>query len=270
MTAATTTVRSEGFSSTLTDIGIVTRRNLVRVVRNPRLILFSTVQPIMFLVLFNYVFGGALSFGGPIAAAGNYINWLIPGILVQSATFGSQGTAIGLTEDLQAGVIDRFRSLPMSRSAVLAGRTLADIARLAFVLALMLIVGFFMGWSPTTGAGEIVAAYLVAVGFGYAMSWVMATIGLAVKSAEVAQIVAFLPLFPLVFASSVFVPVETMPDWLAAFAEHQPITAITNAIRGLTLGGLETGDLVAALAWIVGITAVFAPFAIRMYRRASD
>ncbi len=264
-----TTATAPRRANAITDAWIVTKRNLLRVYRNPQLIIFSTVQPIMFLILFNYVFGGALSFGGPIASAGGYINWLIPGILVQSAAFASQGTALGLTEDLQAGVIDRFRSLPMSRSAVLVGRTLADMARLTFVLGLMLVAGWLMGWAPTTGGGEVALAFLLAIGFGYAMSWVMATVGLTVKNAEVAQTVAFLPLFPLVFASSVFVPTETMPDWLAGFAENQPITILTNAIRGLTIGGGDPSDVWLALVWIGGITAVFAPLAIRSYRRVA-
>lgn len=265
-----TTTTPERVGSTLTDALIITRRNLLRVLRMPRLIIFSTVQPIMFLTLFNYVFGGALSFGGPIADAGGYINWLIPGILVQSAVFGSQGTAIGLTEDLKAGVIDRFRSLPMSRSAVLAGRTIADLVRLSFVLVLMLVVGTFMGWEPTQGFGSVVAALALVLFFAFALSWVMATIGLAAKDPETAQIVAFFPLFPLVFASSVFVPTETMPDWLAAFAENQPITYLTNAIRGLTLTGDAGSDTVGALAWTVGLLVVFVPLAIRQYRRAAD
>ena len=264
----TTTTMTRG-SNPFADAAIVTKRTLLRITRNPQLVLFSTVQPIMFLVLFNYVFGGALSFGGPIAEAGDYINWLIPGILIQSAVFGAQGTALGLNEDLNAGVIDRFRSLPMSRSAVLAGRTIADLARMSFVLGLMLLVGWAMGWSPTTGGGEVLLGFLLALGYAFALSWVMANLGLSVKDAETAQVVAFLPLFPFVFASSVFVPTETMPDWLAAFAENQPITILTNAIRGLTLGGATSTDIFASIAWIVGITVVAAPLAVRIYRRST-
>ncbi len=247
---------------------ILTRRNLLRVTRLPQLVVFTAIQPVMFLVLFNYVFGGALSFGGPISQAGGYINWLIPGILLQSVVFGSSSTAIGLTDDLAKGVIDRFRSLPMSRSAVLAARTIADTTRVAFVTLLMLGVGTAMGWEYQHGFWNMTLGWLLALGFGYAMTWVMATIGLAVKDPETAQIAGFLPLFPLVFASSVFVPTETMPDWLAAFAEIQPITIVTNAIRGLMLTG-DTGDYVwQAVLWIIALLAVFAPLGVRMYKRA--
>lgn len=269
MTAATIEPRQSNFVEAIRDVVQITKRNLLRIVRIPQLVVFATIQPVMFLVLFNYVFGGALSFGGPVAEAGSYINWLIPGILVQTAVFGSSSTALGLTEDLAKGVIDRFRSLPMARSAVLAGRTFADLVRSAFVTALMLVAGLFMGWEPTQGFGSVVVGVSIALGFGYAMSWVMATVGLAVKNPETAQVASFLPLFPLVFASSVFVPTETMPDWLAAFANHQPITIITNAIRGLTLTG-DVGNYVwLSLAWIVGIVAVFGPLAVRLYRRAA-
>lgn len=249
---------------------ILTRRNILRVIRLPQLIFFTAVQPVMFLVLFNYVFGGALSFGGPISEAGGYINWLIPGILLQSVVFGSQATAIGLTDDLAKGVIDRFRSLPMSRSAVLTARTLADVTRMGFVTLLMLGVGTLMGWEYQNGFWRMALGWLLAISFGYVMTWVMATVALAVKDPEAAQIAGFLPLFPLVFASSVFVPTQTMPSWLQTFADVQPITIVTNAIRGLMLTG-DTGDYVwQSLLWIAGLLAVFAPLAVRMYKRAID
>ncbi len=258
------------FASGVRHTAILTRRNLLRVTRLPQLIVFTAIQPVMFLVLFNYVFGGALSFGGPISQAGGYINWLIPGILLQSVVFGSSATAIGLTDDLAKGVIDRFRSLPMSRSAVLAARTIADVTRMGFVTLLMLGVGTLMGWEYQHGFWNMTMGWLLALSFGYAMTWVMATIGLAVKDPETAQIAGFLPLFPLVFASSVFVPTQTMPSWLQTFADVQPITVITNAIRGLMLTG-ETGDYVwQSMLWIVALLAVFAPLAVRMYKRAND
>lgn len=262
-----------GLRSALTHIRVVTKRNVLRNLRLPQLVLFATVQPVMFLLLFNYVFGGAIA-GGETGGL-DYINFLIPGILVQTAIFGSGQTSLGLTEDLAAGVIDRFRSLPMARSAVLAGRTIADLLRNVFVNALMLVVGFLMGWRFEQGFLAMVLGVMMVLLFGYSMSWVMATIGLTVKTPEAAQSAGFLPIFPLVFASSVFVPVETMPTWLQGFADNQPITVLTNTARSLMLPdqvaaglGLDTGTLLLqSVAWILGILAVFAPLAVRQYRK---
>jgi ABC transporter DrrB family efflux protein len=259
----------------LKDTLVITRRNLLRNIRLPQLLLFATVQPVMFLLLFNYVFGGAIGGAIPPAAGGEYLNWLVPGLLIQVAAFGAGQTALGLTEDLSKGVIERFRSLPMARSAVLAGRTLSDLIRNGFVIGLMMSVGFLIGFRWQTNIFGMAAGLLVAMVFAYAVSWVMATIGLAVKNPEAAQSAVFLPVFPLVFASSVFVPTDTMPGWLAAFADNQPITVTVNALRGLILGGdaLPPGDTVGgtvllALAWSAGILAIFAPLAVRVYRRA--
>ncbi len=227
----------------------------------------------MFLLLFNYVFGGAITTALPAAAGGSYLNFLIPGLLVQIATFGSGQTAFGLAEDLTAGVIDRFRSLPMARSAVLAGRTIADVVRNGLVLLLMMAVAAIIGWRPGGLAGTI-GALGIALFFSYAMSWVMATVGLLVKTPEAVQSAVFLPVFPLVFASSVFVPTQTMPGWLRAFADNQPITVTVNAMRGLLLGegallpgDTVTGQVFLALAWAAAILALFAPLAVRVYRR---
>ncbi len=259
------------------DTAVITRRNLLRNIRLPQVLLFSTVQPVMFLLLFNYVFGGAIGQAIPPAAGGKYINWLVPGLLIQVATFGAGQTAIGLTEDLDKGVIDRFRSLPMARSAVLAGRTFSDLIRNGFVISLMLAVGFLIGFRYQTSFFGLIGGLLVAMSFAYAMSWVMASIGLKVKNPEATQAAVFFPVFPLVFASSVFVPTQTMPGWLRAFADNQPITVTTNAMRGLILGegALLPGQTVAgqvflALAWAIGILVVFAPLAVRIYRRAVD
>lgn len=256
------------------DTLVITRRNLLRNLRLPQLLLFATVQPVMFLLLFNYVFGGSIGLSLPPAAAGKYINWLVPGLLIQVATFGSGQTALGLTEDLAKGVIDRFRSLPMARSAVLAGRTLSDLIRNGVVITLMMAVGFLIGFRYQTSFLGLIGGMLVAMVFAYALSWVMAAIGLAVKNPEAAQSAVFLPVFPLVFASSVFVPTQSMPDWLRAFADHQPITVTANALRGLILGegallpGTTVGgQVVAALAWALGILVVFAPLAVRAYRK---
>ncbi len=276
MTATSVRIRKRvGLKETITHTGVITKRNMLRNIRLPQLVIFATVQPVMFLFLFNYVFGGAITTGTP-AGTDDYINFLIPGILVQTAAFGATQTSLGLTEDLAGGMIDRFRSLPMARSAVLTGRTFADLVRNVFVNTLMLVVGLVMGWRFEQGFANMVLGVAMVLIFGYSMSWVMATIGLAVKSPEAAQSAGFLPIFPLVFASSVFVPVESMPTWLQGFAENQPITVLTNTARSLMLPeealsflGLDTGTLILqSLAWTAGIIAVFAPLAVRQYRRA--
>lgn len=258
------------------DTAVITKRNLLRNVRLPQLLLFATVQPVMFLLLFNYVFGGAIGGEIPAAAGGKYINWLVPGLLVQVAAFGAGQTAVGLTEDLSKGVIDRFRSLPMARSAVLAGRTLSDLIRNGFVITLMMTVGFMVGFRWQTSVFGLLGGMLAAMVFAYALSWVMAAIGLAVKNPEAVQSAVFLPVFPLVFASSVFVPTQTMPAWLRTFADNQPITITVNALRGLILGqdALGPGKTVAgeiglAFVWALGILIVFAPVAVRLYRRVA-
>ncbi len=284
MAGSMTRERSEGaaaargratFASTVIDTWVITKRNLLRNVRLPQVLLFSTVQPIMFLLLFTFVFGGAIVGTLPEVADGEYVNWLIPGLLVQVSVFGAGQTAIGLTDDLKKGVIDRFRSLPMARSAVLAGRTFADLGRNAAVVSLMLLVGFAIGFRYRTSFLAFLAGVLLALAFAYALSWVMAVIGLYVKEPEATQSAVFLPVFPLVFASSVFLPTETMPSWLRVFADHQPITTVTNALRALMLGegALLDGQVLAtqlllSAAWIVGITLVFSLWAIRAYRRA--
>lgn len=259
---------------TVRDILVITRRNVLRNLRLPQLIILSTIQPIMFLLLFTYVFGGAIGVTLPAVAGGEYVNWLIPGLLVQAAVFGAGQTALGLTEDLSKGVIDRFRSLPMARSAVLAGRAFSDLIRNGFVISLMLLVGVLIGFRYQTSFAGLIAGLAVAMVFSFAFSWIMATIGLLVKNPEAAQTAVFLPVFPLVFASSVFVPVQTMPDWLRAFAENQPVTVTVDALRGLILGqgALLPGDTVAgrvglSLFWSALLLVVFVPLAVRVYRR---
>ncbi len=256
------------------DALVIGRRNLLRNVRLPQLLVFATVQPVMFLVLFAYVFGGAIEGTLPPAAAGEYLNWLVPGLMIQVAAFGAGQTALGLAEDLQNGVIDRFRSLPMARSAVLAGRTGADLVRNAFVIGLMVVVGSALGFRYQTTLLRFLAAFALALLFAHSLSWVMAAVGLRVRTPEAVQSAAFIPVFPLVFASSVFLPTATMPDWLRVFADNQPLTVVTNAMRGLMLGpgALPPGqDLVTevarSLAWVAVITAIAATGAIRAYRR---
>jgi ABC transporter DrrB family efflux protein len=261
-------------ASAVRDALVIGRRNLLRNVRLPQLLVFATVQPVMFLILFAYVFGGAIEGTLPDAAGGVYLNWLVPGLMIQVAAFGSGQTALGLTEDLQNGVIDRFRSLPMARSAVLAGRTGADLVRNAFVIGLMVGVGALLGFRYQTTFVRFLAGFALALLFAHSLSWVMAVVGLRVGTPEAAQSAAFLPIFPLVFASSVFLPTATMPDWLRVFADNQPLTVVTNAMRGLMLGdgalpvGQDlAGEVLRALLWISGITAVAAFLAVRSYRR---
>ncbi len=255
--------------------GVIVRRNLLRIVRLPQLLLFATVQPVMFLILFNYVFGGAVGRAIPAAAGGQYLNWLVPGLLLQVAAFGSTQTSMGLIEDLNNGVIDRFRSLPMARSAVLAGRTVADLIRNGFVIGLMLVLGYALGFRPQTSFVPLAGALLVALAFAFALSWVMAAIGLTVKNSEAAQSAVFIPIFPLVFASSIFVPTATLPDWLRVFADHQPVTRTANAVRALILGEgalapsqTVAGEVTAALLWALAILVLAVPLAVRRYRRS--
>jgi len=250
-----------GLSNTLQLV----KRNVKRNFRIPQLLVFSSIQPIIFLLLFNYVFGGAVSQGN----GGNYINFLLPGILAQTALFGAIQTGVGLAEDLGKGVIDRFRSLPIARYAVLAGRTLADSVRNIFVITLMSSVGFLLGFRFQEGFINFIAALLLVVVFAYAFSWISAVIGLLLKDSETVQVAGFLWVFPLVFASSVFVPVNTMPDWLQVFARNQPVTQVVNAVRHLTQGGVPNGSMYIwyTLAWVAGLLVVFVPLAVWRYRK---
>lgn len=238
------------------------KRNLIRYLRLPQLLVFSTIQPVMFVLLFAYVFGGAIKIPGV-----DYINYLLPGILIQSVLFGSTMTGVGLADDISKGMIDRFRSLPMARSAVLAGRTLADTVRNIFVVLLMTGVGAIIGFRIQNGIGYALLALFTAVFFGLAFSWVSATIGMLVKNSETAQVAGFVWVFPLVFISSVFVPIETMPKALKAFAEINPITVTVNAMRGLVLGGEIQTPLLQSFLWSAGILIVFIPLAVYLYRR---
>jgi ABC transporter DrrB family efflux protein len=260
---------------TFGDIAVITRRNLLYTVRLPQVLVLSSIMPVIFILMFTYVFGGAVQQALPPAAAGSYVNWLLPGLLAQFALFGGTGTASGIAEDLGRGVVDRFRSLPMSVAAPLAGRTLADLARSALTLALMVAVGFAIGFRPQTSVLGLLGGVAVGLAFGYAWSWVMALLALLVRSAEAVQAATYLVVFPLAFTSSVFVPTQTMPAWLQPFAANQPVTVATNALRGLVLGqgALPPGRTVAgqvalALVWAATIAAVFVPLAVRAYHRS--
>ncbi|MFN3215570.1 MAG: ABC transporter permease [Acidimicrobiales bacterium] len=248
------------------DTASVTQRNLWHFVRQPDLLLFSTIQPVMFVLLFVYVFGGAIEPSLPQGV--EYVDYLLPGILVQSVAFRSSQTAVGLAEDLQRGVMDRFRSMPMSRSAVLTGRTFADLIRNTVIVVLMIVVGFLVGFSFQNGVLAALGSIAVILVFGYALSWVFAAIAFAADGAEAAQSAGFVAIFPLVFASSVFVPVETMPSWLQWFAENSPVSVTADAARNLALGGPVASDVLQSLAWSAGIAVVFGAIAVRLYERA--
>jgi ABC transporter DrrB family efflux protein len=249
----------------ITDAQVVSVRNLRHFVRQPDLLIFSTIQPIMFVLLFTYVFGGAISHSLPPGVS--YIDYLLPGILVQSVTFRASMTAIGLSDDLKLGVIDRFRSMPMARSAVLIGRTSADLVRNVLIIALMIVVGYIIGFRFQAGVLQALGCIALVSGFGLALSWIFAFLGLTVRSAEAAQSAGFVVLFPLVFASSVFVPVSSMPSWLQAFAKVSPVTLTANAARSLALVPGTPSSLGGAIAWIAGLLAVFVPLSVWRYRR---
>jgi ABC-2 type transport system permease protein/oleandomycin transport system permease protein len=251
------------FGYAVSDTMVLAKRSLLRIPRAPDLLLAFTVQPVMFVLLFVYVFGGAIQTPGY-----DYVDFLIPGIVVQTMSFGGFVTALGLAEDLKKGLIDRFRSLPMSRSAVLAGRTVADIATNMLSLVVMLVVGIVAGFSFSSPWYEVLGGVGLMLLFGYAFSWVFAYVGLSSSSPEASQSFGFITIFPLTFASSAFVPVDSMPEWLQKFAEINPFTTVVDAMRALWLDTPAGNDVWAAVAWSVGLTVVFAFLSVRRYRRA--
>jgi ABC transporter DrrB family efflux protein len=251
------------FRNGISDTLVLAKRSFLRIPRAPDLLLSFTVQPIMFVLLFAYVFGGAISTPGY-----SYIDFLMPGIIVQTMAFGGFVTALGLAEDLKKGLIDRFRSLPMSRAAVLAGRTLADIFTNSISISIMLVVGVIAGFSFEAPVLHIAAGILLLLLFGYAFSWVFAFVGLTSSSPEAAQSLGFIVIFPLTFVSSAFVPVESMPGALQAFAEVNPFTIVVNAMRALFLGAPAGNNVWGAVAWSVGIATVFAFLSVAKYKRA--
>jgi ABC transporter DrrB family efflux protein len=248
------------------DALVITRRNLLKYVRVPTLLIFSTVQPIMFVLLFAFVFGGAIALPGNL----DYVDFLMPGIFIQTSIFGSTNTGIGLAEDMNKGLVDRFRSLPMSRSAVLAGRTVSDSVRNLFVVILMIAVGYLIGFNFQNGFLNALFAVGLVLVFGYAFTWIQATLGLAIKDVESVQAASFVWVFPLTFASSAFVQVESMVDWLQWFARNNPITHAVNGARFLVLGEPwgTMHDVWMTLGWTAAILAVFIPLAISNYRKA--
>jgi ABC transporter DrrB family efflux protein len=246
----------------LADALVLAKRRLIQIPRIPDELIFATIQPVMFVVLFRYVFGGAITGAGP-----NYANYLMAGIFVQTVIFGATTTGVGLAQDLEKGLIDRFRSLPMAKSAVLTGRTIADLVRNLFVVIVMLVVGLVVGFRPSGSPLAWVAAVGLILLVSFAFSWISAVIGLLVHSVEAAQSAGFVWLFPLTFASSAFVPVATMPTWLRGFAEHQPVSVFVDSVRALLLGQPVGSTGWQALAWGLGILAVFIPLSVWMYGR---
>jgi ABC transporter DrrB family efflux protein len=250
---------------TVSDTMVLARRNLLRIPRQPDLLIAYTVQPVMFVLLFVYVFGGAIQTPGF-----DYVDFLMPGIIVQSIAFGGFVTALGLSEDVQKGLIDRFRSLPMSRAAVLLGRTTSDIPLNMLSLVVLLAVGFAAGFNfQDTTAGQVALGIVLLLFLGYAFSWVFALIGLYSSTPETANSIGFTTLFPLTFASSVFVPAETMPDGLQQFAEANPFTTVSDAVRSLWLGTPAGTDVWMSFVWCVALTAIFAPLAVARYRKVA-
>jgi ABC-2 type transport system permease protein len=249
----------------VSDTMVLAKRNLMRIPRQPDLLIAYTVQPVMFVLLFVYVFGGAIDSG-----SFDYVDFLMPGIVVQSIAFGGFVTALGLTEDVHKGLIDRFRSLPMSRAAVLAGRTFSDVLLNILSLVVLFAVGFIAGFNfIDTTAAQVVLGLVLVLLMGYAFSWIFALVGLFSGSPETANSLGFTLIFPLTFASSVFVPASTMPDGLRQFAEANPFTTWSDAVRSLWIGTPANSDVWMSFVWIAVAIAVFAPLAVARYRRVA-
>jgi ABC transporter DrrB family efflux protein len=249
----------------ITDTLAITRRNLLVWLRVPAYIVFTVIQPVIFVLMFRYVFGGAINVPGNVP----YVDFLMPGIIAQTAAFACFGTAIALAQELSKGVIDRFRSMPMARSAVLAGRLVADTARMLVTILVVVGVGYAVGFRFQNGALPAVLMVVLATVFGVATALIAAYTGLAIGDEESVQAFGLIWLFPITFLSSAFVPITTMPGWLQAFANNQPVTYIVNTMRALALGGNIESNLWKSVVWLVGIFVVFAPLAVRAYKRAA-
>jgi ABC transporter DrrB family efflux protein len=279
MTASTAAARvgsapsGGGARQAIRDGRIIAWRNLKRVPRIPELAIFAIIQSVMFVLLFAFVFGGAI----PIPGGGSYREFLMPGIFAQTIAFASATTAIGVADDMAKGIIDRFRSLPMSRSAVLIGRSLADVVYNAGILIILMITGYFVGWTIHTGIVELIAGFLLLLAFTYAMSWIGIVLGLSVPNVEVGQQVVFTVIFPITFVSNVFVPPGTLPDFLRPIAEWNPVSTLTAAIRQLwgnpnpfVGSGLPAEQpALVTIGWILVILAIFIPLSARKYRSVS-
>ena len=249
----------------LADTANLTRRDVKIWTRNPAFLVFAVIQPVMFVLLFRYVFGGAIH----VTVPGGYVNYLMPGIIAQSAAFASFGTAIALARQMQRGVIDRFRSMPMARSAVLLGRLVADTLRLTVTLLVILGVGYAVGFRFVTGVGPAIGMMLLGIVFGVAICTISAYVGLAIRDEESVGSFGLIWLFPLTFVSSAFVTVASMPGWLQAFANNQPVTIVIDEMRAMAVGGPLVEHGWQSAAWLAGIFAVFIPLAVRAYRRSA-
>jgi ABC-2 type transport system permease protein/oleandomycin transport system permease protein len=248
----------------VTDTLTITRRNLLVWMRVPAYLVFTVIQPVIFVLMFRYVFGGAINIPGV-----NYVDFLIPGIIAQTAAFATFGTAIALAQELQKGVIDRLKSMPMARSAVLAGRLTADTIRMTVTILIVLGVGYAVGFRFQNGFWPAVGMLLLSIVFGVAICCIAAFTGLAIGDEESVQAFGLIWLFPLTFLSSAFVPTDTMPGWLQAFANNQPFTYVVDTMRAMALGGPIEANLWKSIAWIAGIFIVFVPLAVRAYKRAA-
>ena len=259
----------------ISDAAVITKRQLLQLARVPEVLVFSTIQPVMFVLLFRYVFGGSISTGQP----GGYVQLLMPGIFVQTVAFTLASTAIGLAEDMKKGLIDRFRSLPISRGAVIFGRTFGDALLNILVLTVMATAGYLVGWRPTSGILQTSLAFIFLFMFGYALSWIGILVGLSVKEARTVQSVGFLVTFPLTFLSNAFAPTTGMPRALQYFAEWNPVSTMVAACRelfglenqfGATAGSFPSEHpLVTSLFYMVLITVIFVPLSLRKYRNAA-
>jgi ABC transporter DrrB family efflux protein len=249
----------------VSDSLMIAKRNLLVWMRVPAYLMFTVIQPVMFVLLFVYVFGGAI----PVSTPGGYVNFLIPGITAQTAAFASFATAIALAQELKKGVIDRLRSMPMARSAVLTGRLAADTVRMVVTILIIVGVGYAVGFRFLNGFGPAVGMVVLATVFGLAICTIAAFTGLAIGDEESVQAFGLIWLFPLTFVSSAFVPISTMPGWMQAFATHQPVTIVVDTMRALALGGPIAENLWKSIAWLAGIFIVFIPLAVRAYRRAA-
>jgi ABC transporter DrrB family efflux protein len=246
-------VRAHGLAAFVRDTWIITGRHLLRTRRTPQIMVLSAIMPIMFVLLFRYVFGGSIRVPG----YPSYVDYLIPGILVQTVIFGASSTAVGVADDLSKGITDRFRSLPTQRSAILAARTIADVIRLSYTVALLLGVGLLIGFRMHTSVLEVAAGLGIALFFGFACSWAFALLALTVRHTETAQVAAFCLTFPFVFAASTFTSTATMPGWLRTFADAQPVSKVADALRALMEGtGSAQGPALYALAWSAGILVI--------------
>jgi ABC transporter DrrB family efflux protein len=249
----------------VSDSLMIAKRNLLVWTRVPAFLVFTVIQPVMFVLLFRYVFGGAIR----VKVPGGYVSFLMPGIIGQTAAFASFATAIALAQELKKGVIDRLRSMPMARSAVLTGRLGADTVRMLVTILIIVAVGYAVGFRFLNGVGPAVAMVVLATVFGLAICCIAAFTGLAIGDEESVQAFGLIWLFPFTFVSSAFVPIQSMPGWLQAFATHQPVTYVIDTMRALALGGPVAASLGKTIAWLAGIFIVFVPLAVRAYRRAS-